>query len=232
MPLLSSLDITQLLAPRRCLLCGEPDTRSPCPACRKGLEPIADHGCRRCHNPAVHEESADCDWCRRLKVLPGKFCSFYAYRNKGRDALHLVKYQGYWRLIESLVRFQAKAFFEALPFPRYQALVPIPESFARKWRRSFNPAQRIALSLSRYTGLPIRSGLRMAPFRRRQVGLEYEERRRNVRDRFRVRPKRLPASVILVDDVLTTGATLEAATKSLYQAGVRDVAWLTLFRTL
>lgn len=232
MGLFSSLDLTRLLAPRCCLLCEEPDSPVLCPACRESLEPISDRGCRRCRNPSVHQDSQGCDWCRRLKTPPTRICTFFAYRNTGREALHLIKYNGYWRLIEILLRPQMKSFFEAIPFPAYHALVPIPESFSRKWRRYFNPAQRIALSLSRHTGLPIRDPLVIRPFRRRQVGLEYRERRRNVRDRFLVRSKNLPASVILVDDVLTTGATLEAATMALHQAGIQNVAWLTLFRTL
>ncbi len=118
------------------------------------------------------------------------------------------------------------------PFLDYECLTPIPETFRGKLRRAFNPAERIAMLLSERTGLSMRRLLRAKPFRRPQVGLAYEARRKNARGRFAPRGGPAPRSVLLVDDVLTTGATMEAATDVLRRAGSARVAWFCLFRAL
>ena len=228
---LSAWDLSGLLAPRNCLGCGEAESNPICGACLDQLELLGASGCRRCRNPAVHSQSQTCSWCDRLKVLPNGLHAFYAYRGSGRQLFHQIKYHGYWRLIPSLVAKGLGEFHDNLRFLDFECLIPIPESFSRKLTRFFNPAQRLARELGLATGLPVREVLLLKHLQRPQVGLRYEERRKNARNRFRVRRGTLPGSAILVDDVLTTGATLEAATSHLKRRGVSHIAWVTLFRT-
>ncbi len=107
-------------------------------------------------------------------------------------------------------------------------LVPVPLHRRRLWRRRFNQAAVLARVLSRQTGKPMLHDvlLRASPTRS-QVGLTAEERRRNVRRAFAVPPERRPAiegkAVLLIDDVRTTGATVEACAAVLKQAGAARV---------
>lgn len=143
-----------------------------------------------------------------------------------------VKYHGYWRLLPYLCHEWLEGW---KPFYRnwdQPVLVPVPESLGRQWRRSFNPAEQIARILGESTQVPVRGSLKMRWFQSSMVGLGYEDRRKNARNRFKAAARALPKSVVLVDDVLTTGATLEAATVALKRAGVKQVGWVTLFRTL
>ena len=225
-------DVTQLIAPAGCLGCGR-DLASPlCAACLSRLEVFAETGCLRCGNPDVHADSQNCEWCRRLECLPAHICSLYPYRELSRDLFHQVKFKGYWRLLRPMLENGIQRFFRCLPVDRYRGLVPVPESWVRKWKRHFNPARLIAERLALHTGLPVIEPLAVRSFQTRQVGLTYAERCKNVRGRFRLRKPLELEAVILVDDVLTTGATLQEATRVLQEAGVREIAWFSLLRTL
>lgn len=215
---------------RPCLGCQSFSREAICAPCLKAMEPMK-RGCKRCGNPHVHGDASSCSWCNRLKVLPDYLATPWVYRDKGRDLYHLVKYQGYWRLLEKLLQDTATAW---QPFEEWQkpVLVPIPESLKRKWHRNFNPAHQIAKILARPQGAPVEALLKIRNFQPPMVGLDYEARRKNARNRFKARIKRRPSSVILVDDVLTTGATLEAATMALKKLGVKKVGWFALFRTV
>jgi ComF family protein len=113
--------------------------------------------------------------------------------------------------------------------PRPQALVPIPLHRTRLRRRGFDQTLEIARPLGRALGLPVLDGaLVRTKLTREQSTLSAVARRRNLKDAFIARPKLpLPAHVALVDDVMTTGATLRAAAIALRRAGVERVdAWV------
>jgi ComF family protein len=121
----------------------------------------------------------------------------------------------------------------AAPFAGYDAVVPAPLHWRRRWDRGFNQAELLARQVSRLTGIPLdRRLLRTRPTPP-QAGLTAAERRTNVRgafaaagDKAAIRGKKL----IVVDDVMTTGATLEACARALKRAGAADVAALALAR--
>lgn len=112
---------------------------------------------------------------------------------------------------------------------RPQALIPLPLHRARLRRRGYDQALELARPLARGLGLPL---VETALFRQRETApqsrLDAAARRRNLRDAFAVRPEAdLPAHIVLVDDVMTTGATLHAAAQALRRAGaVRVDAWV------
>jgi predicted amidophosphoribosyltransferase len=111
------------------------------------------------------------------------------------------------------------------------ALVPVPPDRARARRRGFDPASRLASELARRTGIPVAPCLRRAGPGRSQVGARARERRAAGRIRvLAVAPA--PARALLVDDVHTTGATLDACARALRAAGASHVAAITYSRTL
>lgn len=111
-------------------------------------------------------------------------------------------------------------------------VVPVPLHRARKRERGFNQAEALAAGVARSLGLPLNSGIlhRIRPTPP-QTGLSYSARRRNVQGAFEVRGRSLRGqSVLLVDDVMTTGATAHACAMRLKQAGAEKVLVLTLAR--
>jgi ComF family protein len=155
--------------------------------------------------------------------------SWGAYDGRLRELIHLFKYAG--------VRPLGKVLGEwiALAMPRqerFDRIVPVPLHWRRRWRRGFNQSELLARSVARRYGLRVSNVLRRVRATATQAGLSHSARRANVDAAFRVRQGASLEGqrVLLVDDVMTTGATASACARALKQAGARYVAVLTLAR--
>lgn len=223
------------LWPPRCLLCAAPgdDGLDLCRDCAARL-PWHRSACARCALPlpiaagAAQDQVRDrvCGAClRRPPVLAATRAAFLYGFPVDRLLPRLKFHRGLapGRLLATLM---ARAFEHA---DRPDALVPVPLHAARLRERGYDQALELARPLARALGLPLRNDL----LRRRkattpQSRLDAAARRHNLRGAFEARPGRpLPAHVALFDDVMTTGATLQAAATALRRAGVRRVdAWV------
>jgi ComF family protein len=143
-----------------------------------------------------------------------------------REAVHLLKYSGWWRVAEPM----AETMRRALPLPAGTTLVPIPLGATRERYRGYNQSAVLAESLGRLLHVPV---MRDALLRRRetttQTALTPEERRANLAGAF-VAKGAPPRNPVLVDDVFTTGATLAEAAGALRAAGVGAVGGITFAR--
>jgi len=144
---------------------------------------------------------------------------------------------GRWKFAHDAATSRAiDALLEAagLAFPGGALVTCVPQSFAAWGRRGFSPALELARRIARCTGAPLRHPLGRARRAPPQVGLTARQRDRNVRRLFRVpaRRRRLvhDRSVVLVDDVLTTGSTARACCRALRAAGAARVDLVALAR--
>jgi ComF family protein len=142
--------------------------------------------------------------------------------------LHALKYQGRRSIaseLSALMRLHGQAVLAGADF-----VVPVPLHWRRRWRRGFNQAADLARAL----GLPVRQVLCRCRRTLPQADLPAGQRHLNVRRAFRVRHPSLVAnaSIVLIDDVRTTGATLEACGRALRGAGAREVRALTAARVV
>lgn len=150
-----------------------------------------------------------------------------------RRLLLALKFGGRERIASVLGALAGEMWCRPGGLEGYAAIVPVPLSRKRRRERGFNQAERIAKSIARHAGLRLRRRLlvkkRDSP---PQAGLAAASRRRNVRGSYRASiPTHLKGcELLLVDDVLTTGATADAAAKALVRAGARAVDVLTLAR--
>jgi ComF family protein len=194
----------------------------------------AEYACSACHTPFVSAHPLDqrglCSLCRLgLAGYDGAF-SFGFYEGTLRRLIHLFKFEGVPSLSAALGRYMVRA----LPLDRqFDAVVPMPLHWFRRWRRGFNQSELLAGEVARRLGLPLLSGVlgrkrHAAP----QSGLSSAARRRNVAGLFSVADRRPVKGlrVLLVDDVLTTGATAQAAARALKKAGASQVIVLTVAR--
>jgi competence protein ComFC len=228
-----------LLFPDDCRLCGAPlkeISRIPvCRACLAAPEPLAaEYFCVACRTPFLNPYPLDaqgrCGLCRRgLNGFDAAY-TFGAYDGPLRELIHLFKYNG----IRTLAGPLAEMMLAALPREqRFDALVPMPLHWLKRWRRGFNQARLLAEALSRRTGIPVLEAARRLRSTASQAGLSHAERRRNVAGAFAVRRRaRLEGlRLLLVDDVFTTGATASACAAALKRAGAAGVSVLALART-
>ena len=156
------------------------------------------------------------------------FC-YGAHDGVLRSLVHLFKYEG----IRPLSQHLGNLMFTALPRDRtWDAIVPMPMHWWRQWRRGYNQAEMLARTLSRRTGVPVRKMVARKKATALQAGLSGSDRRRNVAGAFALRRGQRADGlrVLLVDDVLTSGATARACALTLKQAGARQVSVLTVSR--
>lgn len=227
-----------LIFPDECRLCAEPLREvSRIPVCRTCLskpEPLAaEYFCVQCRSPFRSsfplDEQGLCGLCRRgVRGFDAAY-SFGFYEDELRQLIHLFKYGRVQTLAKPLGRFLA------LALPREQEfdlIVPMPLHWRKRWQRGFNQSALLASEIGRRSHVPVKSALRRIHPTATQAGLTNAQRRRNVSGAFRARKgcaldgKR----VLLVDDVMTTGATAASCARALKIAGAKQVTLLTLAR--
>ncbi len=209
-----------LLAPR-CLVC---DARGEggldlCADCAAAL-PWNTTACPRCALPMLHAQT--CGHCLRHPPPMTLTVAALVYGPPLDRLVPRLKFHGDLAAGRLLAALMAQAMSGA---PRPQALVPVPLHDRRLRRRGYDQALELARAVGRRLDLPV---LDTALLRSRDTAPQSEQdaqaRRRNLRGAFSVRPgAALPAHVALLDDVMTTGATLHAATRALLHAGVARV---------
>jgi ComF family protein len=215
------------LWPPRCMACGErgEGARDLCPDCADAL-PWLGTACPSCALP-LPTPAAACGGCLQAPPPLARVHAAFVYARPLDRLLPRLKFHGDLTAGRLLSQLMAQACAGA---PRPDAIVPIPLLAARLRRRGYDQALELARPLARQFGLPLRGEL----LRRRKATAPQSEqasatdRQRNLRDAFHVPAgMALPAHVALVDDVMTTGATLHAAAKALRRAGVQRVdAWV------
>jgi len=154
------------------------------------------------------------------------------YEGQLREALHALKFSGRRALAGPLGELAAEQCLASLP-DGIEALIPVPLARERERERGFNQAALLARRIGRRLEVPTRPRwlARIRPTRP-QSDLSAVERRANVRGAFRASPRVAGRHVLVVDDILTTGATLEACARALRDAGVLRVGVLTVARVV
>jgi ComF family protein len=229
--------LSVLLAPS-CAACGtllDHPTHGPvCEPCWQSILPLTPPLCDRCGDPlpawrAISIPLAQCPRCRRTRRLVDRARAIGAYDGALRAIVHALKYEGRRSLarpLAGLMRHRGAEMLEGAA-----CAVPVPLHPSRRRERGFNQAA----DLARHIGLPAIAALQRVRATTTQTGLPAARRHRNVRDAFAVtRAGRTlrNATVVLIDDVSTTGATLEACARVLKQEGVREVRALTAARVV
>lgn len=222
--------------PTRCVACDKPGTLL-CRSCWLNLAHI-DQGqaCPRCGGPYGQTQCTECNAVvlasAGIKQLPFSSCASVLVLD---DAAHRIvttyKDKGEQRLAAVMSAMMAKLVDPAW-LADVQAVTFIPDSSAARRRRGFDHSQLLAMSLARRLGKSC-LGLLARPHAEDQRALGRKDRMRNMAGALCANPAakgRMPKSVILVDDVITTGATLFAASQVLAKAGVEDIRCITFAR--
>jgi ComF family protein len=191
----------------------------------------AEFFCSACRTPFANEFALSaegiCDLCR-LGTRGFDFAYCYGtYDGHFKDLIHLYKYG---RVIGLAAEF-TRLLSAALPLEgAYDVVVPVPLHWRRYWQRGFNQAAQLAKGIARRRGLRLARPLVRTRFTGTQTNLSNSDRRKNISGAFRVRGKVDGLRILLVDDVMTTGATAGACAKVLKRAGAKSVTLLTLAR--
>lgn len=216
-----------------------------CPPCRQLYESVESPLCFQCGLPFVSHFSVDhlCDDCRRH---PFDFSAARAaglYNQMLKTIIHIYKYHGRSELARPLGRLLWDAFHRFYDVEAFDLIIPVPLHWFRRMRRGFNQA---ALLVRQWKKLADLQGVAFNPdmicenrliryrYTAPQTGLGKRRRAANLKNAFKVKNRQdvHDKCILLVDDVITTGATVEACAKALKRAGAGDIKVLTLARAV
>lgn len=208
-----------------------------CGSCRKDLTPIASPFCSRCGLPFVSREgeSHTCSECLLEKRYFRKARAFGVYDGSLMEAIHLFKYRKKSLLSRPLSTLARETFFQFWDVGGIDLLVSVPLHVKRLRERGFNQAHLLIRRWARQDGIVL-EGLTLIRSRwtEPQTTLSRTERRKNIKGAFSLRhPEKIKGrKVLLVDDVYTTGATVNECARVLMKAGAEFVDVLTLARAV
>lgn len=228
--------IAVLLAPA-CAACDRPldrPTHGPvCQPCWNSILPITPPTCDTCGDPlpswrVISLEHRSCPRCRRRGTRVTRARAIGEYSGSLRSIVHALKYDGRRSLAKQLAARIAAHGADVLDGAH--CVVPVPLHRSRQRARGFNQAAEIA----RHLPVPVHDALERVRATQSQTDLAAARRHANVRNAFALRRRGNVRGriVVLVDDVSTTGATLEACTRVLLDAGAREVRALTAARAV
>jgi len=216
-----------LLYPPTCGGCGKLGTRW-CDDCQAATKLIGLPVCQRCGRRVA--KKGLCTLCKKNLPDYTALRSWAAYEGPVRKAIQRLKYNGDMALGDALAR-PLNILLQELNWT-IDLIVPVPMSKSREEERGYNQASLLALPLALKLSLPYKpQALVKVSDVRSQVGLSWEERQNNIFNAFLAKEYFVQdRSVLVVDDVVTSGATMNACTEALLKQGARQVFGLTLAR--
>jgi Predicted amidophosphoribosyltransferases len=232
--------LVDLAYPPLCVLCREPvaDPDSLCPACWSELQFIDGPVCVRCGLPFEIDAGPGTE-CGSCIADPPKFDKARAilrYDDASKKPVLALKHADRLDLVPAFAKWLDRAGRELLA--ETDMIVPVPLHRMRLWKRRYNQSAELARALSRRSGLPLEPLVleRVKPTPSQGTMPSAEARRKNVAGAFLVPKPMRPAvkgrRVLLIDDVLTTGATASASARALKRAGATSVFVLALARVV
>ena len=230
--------VLDVALPQLCPTCREPvDGAGLCPACWSKLSFIAPPYCERLGIPFAYDPGPGVLSMEAITDPPAYRRARAAVRfdDVARALVHALKYGDRLDLAPMMGRWMATAGHSLTD--EADAIIPVPLHWRRYWARRFNQSALLAEAIAKASQVPLALGaLKRAKATPQQVGLSQSARALNVQGAFRVSPSGKAAvagrRLILVDDVITTGATVDACARVLLRAGAAEVNVLTFARVV
>jgi ComF family protein len=222
--------LVRLLYPASCWVCSQSTTeRSPliCDACAHELTHDPHATCPRCSSTVGPFSNLDdgCPACRKESFAFDRVLRLGPYEGRLRDVVLRIKHKSGEDLAEAIGALWAPHLAARLKGEAIDLVVPVPLHWLRRWQRGFNQSEILAGHVARRLSVPCRSRtLRCVRRTGQQKQLSPSARRDNVRDAFALSGPPFPGrSALLVDDVMTTGATANEVARVLRRGGVERI---------
>ena len=234
--------LTDIVYPPHCIVCERSlhDQEDPnlCSQCMAELPLVGDTSCRKCgHELATHATiRARCRACQGKSLFFKVASAPFKYETSARDLILRLKLARQTSLAPPLAEHLISHIESLDIIPAIDVIIPVPLHWRRYCRRGYNQAMLLARPISRHFAVPLlRRCLRRKAATRSQTSFNMEERMENLRGAFAVRKNGMlkGKSVLLIDDVLTTGATCNECSRILMQDGSADAVYVvTVARTM
>ncbi len=224
----------ELLFPKRCPICGEivlPKGKLFHAACLKKASFIREPFCINCGREIEEEGGELCRTCKSSKFAFDSGRCTFNYRGETAKAIHVLKNFGtceYAEFFAYAAVYRHRLFLDRI---KPEAIVPVPLHKKKLRKRGFNQAELIAEGITAITGIPTVNLLKKTVNTKDQKSLDREHRKRNLSGAFDVsdalkKSELLPESVLIVDDIFTTGSTINACAAVLKKYGIKKVYFI------
>ena len=225
----------KLLYPDRCPICQE-ISNGICCECKKKISYVEEPCCFRCGKPLAEEETEYCLDCRQYRHVFEQGKSLFLYQDSVRESIHRIKYQNKREYLDTYAREIAEKMGRDIRKWNADILIPIPMDRKKMRQRGYNQAEILAEKLSVYLRLPVgRDVLKKVRRTCDQKELTHQQRRSNLKNAFAVNECVLDSEdcipwkrVLLIDDVYTTGSTIDAASDVLKRYGAEEIYFITI----
>ncbi|MBF0458182.1 MAG: ComF family protein [Nitrospirae bacterium] len=218
--------------PSVCPVCKKPSdelaTSPICGVCWANMSRLPTNVCSVCAKPLEVEGITKCGDCYAEKPFYYTVRAYAEFTGAMKEAVHLFKFSGVRRLARPLAEL-----FKTIEIPEADLIVPVPLTKKRLTERGFNQSLLLAKALSDFTKIPLSyDTLLKVKETPHQTSLSGVDRIKSLKNAFVSAVSVKGKSIAVVDDVLTTGATLNECAKALVKAGARDVAGIVAARTV
>ena len=224
--------IVDLLFPLRCPVCdgivptGEGKV---CRTCRGKIQYVFEPRCQKCGRQLNNDAKLFCTACERTQHIFDRGIALYDYQSM-KKSIYRFKYKKRCEYAAFYAEEIYNHFKNEIQSMKADAIIPIPLHKSRRKSRGYNQAELIAIHLSRLTGIPLEKKLvqrirKTVP----QKQLDARGRQNNLKKAFNIKPNVVKLNkIILIDDIYTTGSTIDAVAKELKRRGVSTVYFITL----
>ena len=226
------INLLDLLYPRRCVVCDEIVDQmgeSVCRKCSNKIIYIKEPYCMKCGKQLKKEEQEYCGDCQKKKHDYIQGTALYDYGSMA-DSVFRFKYAGRMEYAKFYGRELYRKKAQWLSMVRPDALVPVPIHPSRKRKRGYNQAELIAKELSRCSGIPLNTQLIHRVERTKPLkNLSHLERQNNLKRAFKLCKNDVKLNtIVIIDDIYTTGSTIDAMAQTLHKAGITEIYFMTL----
>ena len=225
--------IFDLVMPAKCLCCNSqvPQQGTICANCYTELKPIGNHKCYKCGLPFQIDmgHKAICHDCTRYKPSYSMARAFCNYEGLGGKLASQLKFSDKTLLAPYMAKMMMIAGSGLLK--KSDIIAPIPLHHSRKLKRKYNQSALLAKYLAEYSGLEYQPFLlKRTRNTKKQTTLKRNDRKKNMENAFDASPHANEKRILLIDDVMTTGATMNAASVALKRQGAKKICALVFAR--
>lgn len=213
--------VLRLLYPNTCVFCGKVLEESICSACKEKVVYVEEPRCKVCGKPIRYAEEECCSDCKEQPHFYEQGRSVWLHKGPVRWSIYQFKYHNRRIFAQYYAEELYRLYGRKLADWKIDLIVPIPLHRRRRRRRGYNQSELLAKQLSKLSGIPVdaHSVVRVKNTRPQKT-LTGKERKKNLQEAFRIYDwKNGPKNVLLIDDIYTTGNTLDAVAKLLREKG-------------